>query len=395
MKKDQLKVEIVNRYFYPVTAGIETVLIETYSILAKKGWDITIHTSKNTLSEKNVLSDSAQINGLKIKRYPFNKLTFIPKPDWKKIDILTLYNFDVLPHLLLLLYILGFKISGKKNFKLFLVPASGFNPNWALFPILARTIKKLYHYTLGTVLINNVVDGVLAISKWEKSEMIKKGVSPKLIKIIGLGVEKEATINVDKVVSKASKLLVGKIGDYIIQVARIDPIKNFETVIKALPLLPEKLKFIIVGPVQNPAYRQELEDLIKKLHLSSRVFLLGAVSAKDKFYLIKHAKMMVHMSSHEGYCIAVLEGLSQGLVCIVANNTALPYLVKDKINGYSIETKDYKLLAEKINYVFDNLDSKEIKKIQQNNRQTFGKQTYGKISEELFKYYSNVIGNQL
>lgn len=39
------KIDIVVKYFYPVAAGIETNVLETYSVLVKMGWDVTVHTS--------------------------------------------------------------------------------------------------------------------------------------------------------------------------------------------------------------------------------------------------------------------------------------------------------------------------------------------------------------
>ena len=41
------KIHVITKYFYPVAAGIETNILETYSVLVKKGWDVTVHTSKD------------------------------------------------------------------------------------------------------------------------------------------------------------------------------------------------------------------------------------------------------------------------------------------------------------------------------------------------------------
>ena len=38
------KIDIVVKYFYPVTAGIETNIMETYRFLVENGWDVTLHT---------------------------------------------------------------------------------------------------------------------------------------------------------------------------------------------------------------------------------------------------------------------------------------------------------------------------------------------------------------
>ena len=78
--------------------------------------------------------------------------------------------------------------------------------------------------------------------------------------------------------------------------------------------------------------------------------------------------MMVHMAIWESFCNVVHEGLSQGLVCIVANNTALPYLIKNNINGYCVETHNDSKVAQKINFVLENKNTDLIKTMVKNNR---------------------------
>jgi CO dehydrogenase/acetyl-CoA synthase epsilon subunit len=50
MKKPTI--HVITKYFYPVAAGIETNILETYSKLASK-WDITIHASADEYLYKN------------------------------------------------------------------------------------------------------------------------------------------------------------------------------------------------------------------------------------------------------------------------------------------------------------------------------------------------------
>src|SRR5436305_1512737 len=56
MSKKQL--HVIVKYFYPVTAGIETNTLETYSVLAEKGWNVTVHTSTDTPVEKNHVNEN-------------------------------------------------------------------------------------------------------------------------------------------------------------------------------------------------------------------------------------------------------------------------------------------------------------------------------------------------
>ncbi len=391
----KLNVHVIVKYFFPVTAGIETNVMETYTLLQKNGWNITIHTSKDTATEKNCLPSREVLRGLSVERYEFNRFGFFPKLSWEKADVLCLHNFDIFPHLLLLLYCFYLKILGKKQFALILTPHGGFNPEWSIFSLLQRTIKKTYHYTIGTFLINSVVDGVRAVSLWERSEMIGKGIQEKKISVIENGIEDEAYMDVEKKASTDIKKRVKEYGKYIIQIGRIYPIKNLETTIKAMTKVPKDIKFIIAGPQDHvlgkDTYKKELDTLIQKLGLQKRVVFAGVVRGVDKYFLIKKAQMMVHMALWESFCNVVHEGLSQGLVCLVANNTALPYLIKDGVNGYCIDTRNWEKVAGKINFVLQNKKSELIQNMKKKNREYGLKNSWEQVADSMYQFYANTL----
>lgn len=381
------KLDIIVKYFYPVAAGIETNILETFSYLITD-WEITVHTSKDTLTEKNVLPDEEEYRGFKIKRYSYGKFGYTPAIDWEKADVVTFHNFNIFPHLYVLIYTLFLKLSGQKKYKLILTPHGGFTPEWRIFSKAGALIKKTYHYTIGTLLINLTVDKLRAVSVWEKDQIVSKGVKNSLVTVIPNGIEDDAYKNVDKLASDEIKKKVKTYDKYILQIGRIYKIKNYETTIKALAKIKGDIKYVIAGPIQDDtSYLDKLNALIKSLGLDNRVIFLGVVRGIDKYYLIKHAQMMVHMALWESFCNVVHEGLSQGLVCIVANNTALPYLIKDGVNGYCVETTDVNGVAEKIQYVLDNKNSKKIKDIEERNRKYGLEYSWKKVSEEINSYY--------
>jgi len=391
MLNKKKKIDVVVKYFYPVTAGIETNVMETYSVLAKNGWDVTIHTSNDVYMKKGVLPSYEKIRGIKVKRYPFNKFGYFPEIEWKNTDAVALHNFDIFPHLRLLLYVLLLKVTRRKNFALFLTPHGGFNPEWRVFSKIQAIVKSTYHFTIGTLLINLVVDGVRAVSNWEGEEMLKKGLQKSIVKVIPNGVEDEAYKDMNKMASTEIKQRVKSFGKYIIQIGRIYPIKNYETTIKALPLIPSTIKFVIVGPIADQKYADSLVALAKDLGVEKRVVFFGIIRGIDKYYLIKQAQLMVHMAIWESFCNVVHEGLSQGLVCLVANNTALPYLIKNGTNGYCIETTDSKALADKINYVLVNKASPKIIKMKKLNRIYGLEYSWKKVAMEMNSFYRTTI----
>ena len=106
----KLNIHVINKYFYPVTAGIEINILNTYGFMAKNGWNITVHTSKDTLTEKNVLTDSERIKDFKVKRYPSGIFGYMPKINYREAEIVVLCNFNIFPHFLILLNCLVKKI---------------------------------------------------------------------------------------------------------------------------------------------------------------------------------------------------------------------------------------------------------------------------------------------
>lgn len=384
-------VHVIEKYFIPVTAGIEVNMLETYSKLVEKGWDITVHTSTNTLTEIDVLPTTELIRGIKVKRYKWGKLGYWPKIKWQEADFVAMHNFNVVPHFLIMLYTLWLKLTGKKRFALFLTPHGGFNPEWSIFPPLTRYIKGFYHYTIGAFLVNLSVDGIRAVSNWEKTEMVKKFLNKSKIAVIDNGIEDEAYLDLELAASQEIKDKVKSFGRYIIQVGRVYVIKNYETVIRAMVNMPKDIKYVIVGPVElnmHAGYKKYLDELITELGLQDRVIFAGVIKGADKFYVIKHAQLMVHMALWESFCNVVHEGLSQGLVCVVANNTALPFLIKDGVNGYCVETKDSKAVAEKVNYVLSHKETDFIKQMQERNREYGLKNSWRDVAGRMFSFYN-------
>ncbi len=385
------KIEVISKYFSPANAGIEVNITETYKILAKKGWDITVHTSTDTLTESNVLPLTDQILGMNVKRYKFAKLGYFPKLDWDNTDLVCFHNFNVF-YFFILAYIGIRKVFGKKNFGVVVTPHGGFNPEWSIYPKLMVLIKKSYHFTIGTFLINNVVDRVRAVSEWERNELIKCNVSPKKVITISNGLEDDAYRDLESLAGSDIKKKVKDLGKYLIQVGRVYVIKNYETVIKSLVDIPNDVKFVIAGGVEgNNSYLESLKTLSRELKVEDRVVFLGVIRGVDKYYLIKNAQMMVHMAIWESFCNVVHEGMSQGLVCIVANNTALPLLIKDGVNGYCVETKDSKTLSEKINFVLENQKNKIIVDMKERNRKFGLEESWTSVANKMDKLYKSLL----
>lgn len=350
------KIDVVTKYFYPVSAGIETNIIETYAVLAASGWDVTLHTSNTTLDHEIILSPHDIIRGIKVKRYKVGFFGFKPKIDYSTTKLICLHNFNVFPHLNILVKAMIDKIKRQKKYGIFLTPHGGFTPEWPTFSLVVRLVKRLYHQSIGKYLINHIVDGVRAISNWEYNELCDIGIKKSIIIKIENGLDPIAKQDHSKVASSQIESQISTNTPYILSIGRISRIKNYETTIKALALSNTKLNLLIVGPVEDAEYKNELVVLIKSLKLNDRVKFLGVVNGHDKYKLIYKAVAFVHMARWESFCNVVYEAMSLGKLCIVADNTALLSLVDRGRLGVLTPTFNTKSLAN----IFKNLNKENI-----------------------------------
>lgn len=384
------QVHVLTKYFSPVTAGIETNILETYSVLARV-WDVHIHTTTDEHTRHNSLRSQTKIRALHVHRYPYlsDIRGYQPKINYASADIIALHNFN-LYYWRVFARVLTDKLLGRKKYQLIVTPHGGFSPAWSLFPLPGRLLKYVYHATVGVFCLNYLTDKIRAVSEWEKTLMVKWGVNPRKITVIHNGLEAAAYTDVDQLASQSVRQLTKRLGRYIIQIGRIYPIKNYETVIRALPTVPG-VKFLIVGQEEKSAhyhdYLQSLHELAQTLGVGERVIFGGVHRGVDKYFLLRHAQLMVHLALYESYCNAVHEGLSQGLICLVANNTALPYLIQHGVNGYLVPTHDSAGLAARLNFVLSHLATPSLIRMQAQNRAGSRNQSWSHVAKRVQELY--------
>lgn len=139
----------------------------------------------------------------------------------------------------------------------------------------------------------------------------------------------------------------------ILFVGRLDPEKNIEDIIKAMPLIIKKTdaQLIIAG---RGSKEKSLKKLTKKLNLEKNIIFSGFISDEDlpKLYCIADAFVMP--GTAELQSIVTMEAMASGLPIVAANAMALPELIHDKENGFLFEKKNIEELAEKIIKILSN-----------------------------------------
>ena len=156
---------------------------------------------------------------------------------------------------------------------------------------------------------------------------------------------------------KSSNYEVGN----LLYVGTIEERKGLTYLIDAISMLENKesVKLNIVGKVVDEAYYGKLKQQISVEGLTENVFFWGRVSDETLAECYQKADFFTFPSLLEGYGIVLIEAFNNGLPIICFDNSAMPYTVKDGINGFVVKNKDAKDMASKIQLLIGNVSLRE------------------------------------
>lgn len=215
---------------------------------------------------------------------------------------------------------------------------------WVFNEPLGRVKKTLYRWL--EKLTSCWKDKIIVLSDFDYQTGQQAGIqTDKLVKI-PLGIETPKFLSREIARQELAKLspisyllsptLVGTI-------ANLYPTKGLDTLIEAVHILNIQYKisntqFIIIG--EGPE-RKNLENLIKKYHLKSVVYLLGAVNNATQY--LPAFDLFVLPSRKEGMPYTLLEAVAAGLPIVATDVGGVKELIVD-----AITPNNQKILAEKI-----------------------------------------------
>jgi glycosyltransferase involved in cell wall biosynthesis len=108
---------------------------------------------------------------------------------------------------------------------------------------------------------------------------------------------------------------------YILSVGSIEERKNILLAVKALPLLPEDLKLVIVG--RHTKYTDVVQEYVQRHGLTQRVKILHGVKNEELPDLYAGAEAFVYPSVYEGFGIPIIEAISTGLPVVACTGSCL------------------------------------------------------------------------
>ena len=130
----------------------------------------------------------------------------------------------------------------------------------------------------------------------------------------------------------AGRLRDGAYGDYVLVVARLEPLKRVDLVIRALAKTSSPVRLVIVG---DGSRRRELEQETAALKLSDRVRFEGAIWGNPVADLYAGALGVVYAPFDEDYGYVTLEAFLAAKPVITTHDAGGPLeFVRDTTNGF-------------------------------------------------------------
>ncbi len=141
----------------------------------------------------------------------------------------------------------------------------------------------------------------------------------------------------------AGRLRDGAYGDYLLVVARLEPLKRIELVIRAMAHVSSPVRLVIVG---DGSRRMELEREVAALNLGHRVVFAGPLWGGPVADLYAGALGVVYAPFDEDYGYVTLEAFLAAKPVITTTDAGGPLeFVRDGANGFVCEPEATSLAA--------------------------------------------------
>ena len=185
----------------------------------------------------------------------------------------------------------------------------------------------------------------ITVSRDLKAKMVQSGVDASRVTVIYNGVDIAGRLPGPVCAPASRSISAHKDGSTVTlaTVGRLHPVKNFDGLIKAMPLLPDHVLLTVWG---DGAEKARLTALVQGLGLGNRVRLPG--ESQNMQEALEGADIYIQPSKSEGCSFAVAEAMLCGKPVVVTPRGGLPEQVDDGVTGSVARDCSPEALAEAI-----------------------------------------------
>ncbi|OBA62460.1 glycosyl transferase [Mycobacterium sp. 1100029.7] len=189
------------------------------------------------------------------------------------------------------------------------------------------------------------VDWVAATSTDEVFELVRMGRARSRTSVVPCGVDVAAFHPDGPAAPRTTRCR-------IVSVGRLVPRKDFETLIRALPSIPDAELVIVGGPekaaLADDSYAQYLQRLATQLGVDNRVRLLGGITRDEMPAVLRSADVVACTPWYEPFGIVPLEAMACGVPVVASAVGGIRDTVVDDVTGRLVPPRDPRAAAEAI-----------------------------------------------
>jgi glycosyltransferase involved in cell wall biosynthesis len=142
----------------------------------------------------------------------------------------------------------------------------------------------------------------------------------------------------------------------ILSVGRMDPIKDFETLIRAFADITQQFScaHLWIAGDGDPNYRRRLTDLVRRLGLNKKIKLLGV--RRDINALLYACDLFVLPSVTEAASMTVLEAMTAARAVLATRTGGNPELVEHEKTGILVPVGNHAAMSEAIGLLLNDAE---------------------------------------
>lgn len=339
-------------FFSPHGGGTVNLLYKLSQALAQRGHEVVIYTSDFKLDQEYI--DSLR----EVKVYPFHCLSSLAefyltpgmvgeaRKRLKDFDIIHLHCFRSFQNIVIHHYAMKCGIP-------YVLDTHGSLPRRVAGERGVKWLLRwLFDVASGRRILRDATR-VIAGNGFGASEYMGVGIEDEKIALIPYFFPIEDFCDLPSPGQFRNRYGIGK-KQVVMFVGRIHRIKGLDFLVESFYELSRSEKDVIlavVGP--DDGYKHQLERLIGKLNLSTRVLFTGYLDGQDKLAALVDADVMVQPSRYEQAAWAPIEAVLCGTPVIVSKDSGAGEDVSRMDAGYLVEQGNKRELIEVIQEIIN------------------------------------------
>lgn len=199
--------------------------------------------------------------------------------------------------------------------------------SFELFPRFLSRKRRLWHQLIRPRHLCHRAVHLIAVSEQTKRDLIDLYAIPEdKITVIYPGLDDTIAQSPSETEVASVKQRYQLVQPYFLSISYQEPRKNLVALLQAFDRLKEQTglgyELVLIGA---PAWKKnELRSAHRKLKHASAVRLLGYVSDRDKWSLLRGADIFIYPSVYEGFGFPPLEAIRSGVPVIASAAASLP-----------------------------------------------------------------------